>query len=301
MTIERDPNVVERCFLVNLDRREDRLKEWLQQLPDPWPLPEPERFAAIDGRRCATPPQWRAGNGAWGCYRSHCLILEKCLIEGIDSYVVFEDDAGFVKDFADRFEQYANELPADWGLAYLGGQHLFAGKHPPQRVSEHVYRPYNVNRTHAFMVRGRENMKALYRHLHWNDWQQRHHIDHHLGRFIQRRYESLVQGKNVQRESIAVYTPDRWMVGQLPTKSNICGRKWNQTTVLQRRAKRRSLGRTVLCSAWTASFGYFLRGDGDASPWRPHGQSTGRLRSNRWRRSGWASTALRESDAIPSD
>ena len=100
--ITRDRSIVERCFLMNLDRREDRLKEWLQQLPDSWPFPQPERFAAIDGRRCATPPQWKAGNGAWGCYRSHCLILEKCLIEGFDSYVVFEDDAGFVEDFAER-------------------------------------------------------------------------------------------------------------------------------------------------------------------------------------------------------
>ncbi|TWT68844.1 glycosyltransferase family 25 protein [Crateriforma conspicua] len=222
-------SIVDRCFLINLDRRPDRLREWLEQLPDPWPLPEPERFPAIDGRHVATPPQWRAGNGAWGCYRSHLLILEKCLTEHIDSYVVFEDDAGFTDDFAERFTSFVDELPADWGLAYLGGQHLYAGKHPPQKVSEHVYRPYNVNRTHAFMVRGRENMKALYRHLTWNDWHHKHHIDHHLGRFIQRRYEALVQGKNIQKESIAVYTPDRWMVGQLPTKSNICGRKWNQT------------------------------------------------------------------------
>ena len=157
------------------------------------------------------------------------LILEKCLSEHIDSYVVFEDDAGFAEDFAEQLNEFVDELPPDWGMAYLGGQHLYAGKHPPHKVSEHVYRPYNVNRTHAFMVRGRDNMKALYRHLTWNDWHTKHHIDHHLGRFIQRRYESLVQGKNVQRESIAVYTPDRWMVGQLPTKSNICGRKWNQT------------------------------------------------------------------------
>ena len=85
--------IVERCFLMNLDRRDDRLREWMQQLPQPWPFPDVERFAAIDGRRLATPEQWRAGNGAWGCYRSHLLILEKCLLEGIDSYVVFEDDA----------------------------------------------------------------------------------------------------------------------------------------------------------------------------------------------------------------
>ena len=224
------PNkIVERCFLINLDRRDDRLREWMQQLPQPWPFPDPERFAAIDGRRLATPPQWKAGNGAWGCYRSHTLILEKCLLEGIDSYVVFEDDAGFTPDFVARLADFVGELPADWGLAYLGGQHLYAGKHPPRKISDRVYRPYNVNRTHAFMVRGRENMKAIYRHLNWNKWQTKHHIDHHLGRFIQRRYQAMVLGKNVEHESIAVYTPDRWLVGQLPTKSNICGRKWEQT------------------------------------------------------------------------
>ncbi len=96
--------IVERCFLMNLDRRDDRLHEWMQQLPQPWPFPDVERFAAIDGRRLATPEQWRAGNGAWGCYRSHLLILEKCLLEGIDSYVVFEDDAGFVPDFVEHLK-----------------------------------------------------------------------------------------------------------------------------------------------------------------------------------------------------
>jgi hypothetical protein len=39
----------------------------------------------------------------------------------------------------------------------------------------------------------------------------------------------MVQSKTVDKESLAVYTPDRWLVGQLPTKSNICGRKWEQT------------------------------------------------------------------------
>ncbi len=100
-------------------------------------------------------------------------------------------DAGFGSEFTEQLQQYVAELPEDWGLAYLGGQHLYAGKHPPQKVTaKRVYRPFNVNRTHAFMVRGRLAMKTLYRHLNWNEWHVKHHIDHHLGRLTQRRYEN---------------------------------------------------------------------------------------------------------------
>ncbi|WP_246112374.1 glycosyltransferase family 25 protein [Allorhodopirellula solitaria] len=220
--------IVQRCFLMNLDQRPDRLREWMEQLPQPWPLPEPERFAAIDGRRVPPPAHWRAGNGAWGCYRSHFLILEKCLSEGIDSYVVFEDDAGFGDQFGNRLHQFVEELPDDWGMAYLGGQHLYSVSHPPVKISEHVYLPYNVNRTHAFMVRGRTAMSALYRHLHTRDWKKANHIDHHLGRMIQRRYFGIAR-RNLGKGAVAVYAPDRWMVGQLPTRSNISGRRWSET------------------------------------------------------------------------
>ncbi len=112
----------------------------------------------------------------------------------------------------ENLEAYVRELPrtGDWLISEVST--CYAAKHPPKKISDHVYRPYNVNRTHAFMVRGRATMKALYRHLNWNDWHVKHHIDHHLGRLTQRRYEALVQGKNVEKESIPVYTPDRWLV-----------------------------------------------------------------------------------------
>ncbi len=32
------------------------------------------------------------------------------LLEGIDSYVVFEDDAGFVPDFVEHLEAYVREF-----------------------------------------------------------------------------------------------------------------------------------------------------------------------------------------------
>ncbi|TWU42381.1 putative CoA-transferase [Novipirellula artificiosorum] len=68
----------------------------------------------------------------------HDMMARAEAIEGIDSYVVFEDDTGFVEDFAERLQQYADELPADWGLAYLGGQHLFLP--PLGRVAVQTHR-----------------------------------------------------------------------------------------------------------------------------------------------------------------
>ncbi len=71
-------------------------------------------------------------------------------------------------------------------------------------------------------------MKALYRHLNWNDWHLKHHIDHHLGRLTQRRYEALVQGKNVEKEYSGLHTRS---LARRPTADQVtnCGRKWTQT------------------------------------------------------------------------
>lgn len=220
--------IPQRCFLINLDRRQDRYKEWLEQRPEPWPFAEVERYRAIDGKLVPTPTQWRNGQGAWGCYRSHLNILEKCLMEEVTSYVVFEDDAAFCEDFVELYQAYVRNLPKDWGLAYLGGQHLGASAHPPVQVAPGVFRPYNVNRTHAFMVRGKENMRILYRHLTWNQWvMAHHHIDHHLGRLVQRDYVEKHEAAKIEKEKLPTYTPEKWLCGQLPSRSNICGKKFD--------------------------------------------------------------------------
>lgn len=219
----------EKTYLINMDRRVDRLNEFNETLPDPWPFPEVERYRAVDGSKVPTPPQWKNGNGAWGCYRSHLNILEDCLMNGVSSYVVFEDDAGFCDDFTERVQEYIEHLPEDWGLAYLGGQNLKTAKSPPQPINDFVFRPYNVNRTHAFMVRGNEMMRKLYRHLTWNGWiQKSHHIDHHLGRLVQRSYVAEVRGQDVQKERVPTYIPATWLCSQKAGKSNICGLRFDE-------------------------------------------------------------------------
>jgi hypothetical protein len=128
---------------------------------------------------------------------------------GIDSVLLLEDDALCVPDFSERWKEFHDHLPDDWQMLYLGGEYLYGKKHPPTKINEWVYAPYNVNRTHAFAIRGYPMLKCVYRHLNaTKGWHPTHHIDHHLG-------------KMVQKAKWKVYAPKVWLVGQNETKSDV--------------------------------------------------------------------------------
>lgn len=201
----------ERVYCVTLDRRPDRWEEFERDLPDPWPFPEVRRYAAIDGKLCKHPTWWHQGGGAWGCYKSHVNILEECMNQGVESCLFLEDDAIFCNNFADQFAEFWEHVPKDWDMVYIGGQLLNAGSHPPRRINEHVYKPFNVNRTHGYAVHKRF-YKTIYKHLHATDvWRKGHHIDHHFGRLHQ-------SGK------YNVFMPKHWLCGQRESHSNIKGK-----------------------------------------------------------------------------
>lgn len=199
----------ERCYCVTLPRRGDRWEEFSKRLPAPWPLPPVTRFDAIDGRLCKPPAWWTSGRGAWGCYRSHLAILEKCLNDAVDSLVIFEDDCTFTPEFSSAVA--ALDIPGDCEQLYFGGQHLIAPEPVDQRVD--IVRCRNVNRTHAYAVVGREAIAKLYSML--NDtpgWVRKYHIDHTYGRL---------------QESCAVnaYAVSPWLCGQSAGSSDVCERK----------------------------------------------------------------------------
>ena len=202
---------VEKTFCISLDRHPDRWEQFQARLPKDWPFPAAERFSAIDGEVSNPEPWWSVGKAAWGCYQSHLQIIEHCLAEGIESCLILEDDAICCEAFSQLATTFMNSLPSDWQMVYLGGQHLATKEHPPVRVNANVYIPYDVNRTHAYAIRGRSAMMRLRRHLTNHDsWQSGHHIDHHLGQLVSRR-------------EFPVYCPLRWLVGQDEGKSSISG------------------------------------------------------------------------------
>ena len=203
----------EQAYVINLPFKKDRLDRFMQSVPDCFGTIKV--WSAVHGDTVRPPKCWTAGNGAWGCYRSHMQILEDAIAKKLESYVVFEDDAIFADDCEPQTWSFVEALPNDWQQIYLGGQLIHEAKRPPSRVNDNVLIPYNVNRTHAFAVHSR-GYQDLYDHLCPIPFAQHEHIDHHLGRL----HES---GK------FCVYVPNRWLVGQGSDWSNISG-KFNEDT-----------------------------------------------------------------------
>lgn len=211
----------DRVFVISLGRRPDRLKDFVASIPSPWPFASVEVVKAIDGKACRHPKWWKQGGGAWGCYRSHLNIIENALNDGKKRILIFEDDATFCDDFAEKACSYLSALPNDWTQAYLGGQHL----RTPTKVDgvANVLRCSDVNRTHAYAVQNGRGLVELYKWLNeTKEWVDRCHIDHHYGRMH-------------KQNAGGFYAPAEWLCGQREGASDISCKEvqerwWARTT-----------------------------------------------------------------------
>ncbi len=167
-----------------------------------------QRYPGIRGENFEMPKWWGGHSGAYGCYLAHRRLLEECLNDGTPSVLVFQDDAEFVPDFAQRAAQFHAHLPVDAQWIFYGGQHLRKEIMPPEKINEHVYIPHNVNRLHAFALRGPDVMRLLHRYLCETEWTGRFNTDHRLGEIQMAR-------------AAHVYCPARWLVHQRPGHSDL--------------------------------------------------------------------------------
>jgi GR25 family glycosyltransferase involved in LPS biosynthesis len=157
-------NSFDRVVLISLKRRSDRLKRAKHALRQAeWPFKEPEVFEAVDGHAVPAPEGWQSGPGAWGCLRSHQLVLERAIADRVQSLLVLEDDICFVDDFKKNVEAFLRAVPDDWDQLMIGGHHI-SSIAVPQLVNPAVYRCIACDRGHCYAVRG-EFMRKLYQRL----------------------------------------------------------------------------------------------------------------------------------------
>ena len=135
-----------------------------------------------------------------GLYASHRQVLERAIIDDVQSLLILEDDAHLVDDFAIKVKEFLNRVPSDWDGLMLGGQHMMK----PLEIAPSVVKCLNCQRTHAYAIRGKymQDLYAL-----WHSYFG--HCDHVMGPF---------------ESGYKVYAPDPFVIGQGSTRSDISGR-----------------------------------------------------------------------------
>ena len=139
----RDDDVFDEVYLINLDRRKDRLVKFMQCYNNSdMKTYSINKFSAIDGSKVDvdTVPMtelallemkqlettgfrykhYQLTKGAIGCYLSHVKIWENMLIHQHTTALIFEDDARPPPNFLRITKAYLKLIPQDWDIILLG-------------------------------------------------------------------------------------------------------------------------------------------------------------------------------------
>lgn len=124
-------NFFDQTYLINLDRRPDRLHSAKSEC-DRIGLPF-QRVSAVDGSLenikltdeltiSNSGVSWNAG--AAGLILTVKKILEDSMYQGYESVLILEDDIVFHPDIIQFFQKWLVEIPRDWELIYLSTRHM---------------------------------------------------------------------------------------------------------------------------------------------------------------------------------
>ena len=156
--------VFDKVFVINLDRRPDRLQRVVEQARSLGITFE--RFAAVDGMAAPVRSDWKAyadaplaslpdgvravensrefyldydsdvarvvfqeaevggkaiaSAGAWGYLKTMIAIFERAMADGLETFLVLDDDAIFHGQFTRLFAKIMAQVPTDWRILQLG-------------------------------------------------------------------------------------------------------------------------------------------------------------------------------------
>jgi GR25 family glycosyltransferase involved in LPS biosynthesis len=146
----------DKIFCINLKRRPDRLIQAMAEF---------EKFnvsvefvEAVDGLTLpmdveGLPSKSKDGRkisrGDLGCTYTHLKIVKLAKEQGLRNYFVFEDDVEFSPDFNEVFDVFFNQLPENWDMLYLGGNHTEGY----EMITRNIAKIFHTYTTHAIGVK----------------------------------------------------------------------------------------------------------------------------------------------------
>lgn len=162
-TIAGSDPLFDEIYLMNLKRRPDRLKTFLNKYKvsdlSSYPL---VKYDAVDGSELdiSNVPlselakaellqlettgfrtkHYQLTKGAIGCYLSHLKIWENILKNGYTTALIFEDDADIPPDLLERMREEMVHIPDDWDIVLFG------------YLCSQCYQHPNYNKVERFML-----------------------------------------------------------------------------------------------------------------------------------------------------
>jgi GR25 family glycosyltransferase involved in LPS biosynthesis len=125
----------DKIYIINLDKRQDRLYKAITQFKELGIENLVERFSAI------CPPN---GDGRLGCLLSHIEIIKMAKSLNLKNVLVLEDDVQFIN--TDSITEAINQLRnKNWGLFYFG----YNSHKPLQKVDKNLLKIERCYAAHA--------------------------------------------------------------------------------------------------------------------------------------------------------
>lgn len=145
-------------YCLNLERRPDRWEEAQNEF-EKHGIRNVERFQAVDGTQidCSGYPA-RMKPGDVGSLLSHIAMFNDAMEKGYESFLLLEDDVQFVDSFRQEFAAGAPEIPENWDMLYLGGNHAMGY---PVRLTDRISITIATLATHAVAFRNTSYQRLL--------------------------------------------------------------------------------------------------------------------------------------------
>jgi hypothetical protein len=125
-------------YCINLNNRLDRWENCIEEFSKYGVAVE--RFSASTSNDIAEP--YTVNSGEAGLILTHKRIFQNAIDHGYSSILILEDDV----EFAENFEEYLEQIPEDWDVIFLGGNHL---RGIGDYVNGRIYRAYQTYACHA--------------------------------------------------------------------------------------------------------------------------------------------------------
>jgi GR25 family glycosyltransferase involved in LPS biosynthesis len=150
----------DKTFLINLERRKDRLDSFDEQVKS-LNLGEYERFDAVDGKKIDL-SQYKTSlnSGQLGLILTVIDIIKICKEKNYKNVLILEDDCIFTEKNI-NYKNILSYFPSDWDMIYFGGNHNnHMGWEQPKEVNEKIIKLSNTFSTHFVVIKN-----TLFDHL----------------------------------------------------------------------------------------------------------------------------------------